>query len=730
MKVVAVLALLVVNLCLSRCCYGEGPILLCLQIPQAFSPGYSTLVMILKDVGEINSTALRSDDLTSVTRLKIADARVTGVAARAFSSFQNLTSLHLEQNLLTEISPSWFSRPAVLHELNLTQNLIEVLNESMLNGFTGLSRLSLNKNRIRTIDPNSFNLLTNLAELDLSDNRMTKVSPQVFRSLNSTRMRLDENPWDCSCEAEEFVDFLKDLGSRSLLEEEMKVTCESPPSLKGRPVWNVLVCVTSPPPGPSAATSMTSPSSPSSSVTETSIHPKSSDLPVPDPAATGITETRVTFPPRPPSDPNIVGTFIAVIVVLCVLLFVVCILAVLYRRKRNSKAVMPGPQKEDGRLSRASPGLSEKRNFTGNKHEDSETGWRRPFTGVRAKSANALLFTSPFCVFGKDQATLQTAIETSSKDTEIPSEGKQTAGSESEAAGGVEAENITDSTDEMKKNKKQALDEDTHCVSVNTETVPYLSIGTDQNKPDDFNKQSADSQGQRSQAGKSMVRISTWPPTAVQWQERCKMKEEEEEEERAGECFKFQSEEKKVQSKENPSFFDKRGVKAEQTEELTALTRDPVLSKVSEFLKPSDKTSESASDHVNNCCSHLSDAHNQTDLRQEEGVQDSAAAPETSKLQKPNLEQLKPAEKLPRKISSKSCDKGELRNEPKRQRAETRSRSSKAPSDGASPDDETLLDGNEYAFMDLLHEVVQNNGRWTRERWKQVNKQRLNQQGQ
>lgn len=387
------------------------------------------------------------------------------------------------------------------------------------------------------------------------------------------------------------------------------------------------------------------------------------------------------------------------------LLSVVCVLAVLHRRKRSSKAVMPRPEKEDkmevkedGRSSPTSPGLCEKTDFTGNKHWDSEMGRRRPFTGVRAKSANALLFTSPFSVSGKDQATLQTEIETSSKDTENPSEGKQTPGNECETAGGVQAENISDSTDVRKKNEKQALDENTHFVSVSTETAPYLSIGTNQDEPslEDFNMQSADSQGQRSQTGKMMARISTWPPTAVQWQERCNMKEQEEE--RVDDGFRFPGEGKKVQSKmEKPSFFDKQGVKAEQTEEVTA---------------------EKTSDHVTNCC----EAHNQTDLRQEEGIQD----------QRLNLEQVKPAENLAQKFTSKSSNKGELRHEQRqsRQRAENRSTSLRAPSGGASPDDETLLHGNEYAFMDLLHEVVQNNGRWTRERWKQVNKQRHNQQGQ
>lgn len=177
----------------------------------AFTPGYSSLVMILAAVGEINSTVFRSDDLTSVARLRIENAGVTGVAEGAFGSFQNLTNLSLNQNLLTEINPKWFGRPDVLRELSLTENHIEVVEEFMLSGLVGLTRLSLSKNRIRTVDPNSFSSQTALAVLDLSENRMTRVSPRVFRPLRSTVLRLDGNPWDCSCDAEDFVDFLKGL---------------------------------------------------------------------------------------------------------------------------------------------------------------------------------------------------------------------------------------------------------------------------------------------------------------------------------------------------------------------------------------------------------------------------------------------------------------------------------------------------------------------------------------
>lgn len=190
----------------SSTCVNIIIIMLCFLV---FPPGISNLAFSMNGVGEINSTVLRSENLTSVTHLQIEKSGITGIAEGAFSSFENLTNLNLNKNLLTEINPKWLGGPHILRDLSLAGNQIEALNESMLHGLDSLVRLSLNKNKIRTIHQNTFSSNSVLAELDLSGNKMTWVSPQVFQSLRSTRVRLDWNPWNCSCGAGDFVDFLK-----------------------------------------------------------------------------------------------------------------------------------------------------------------------------------------------------------------------------------------------------------------------------------------------------------------------------------------------------------------------------------------------------------------------------------------------------------------------------------------------------------------------------------------
>ncbi|XP_054467528.1 uncharacterized protein LOC129101656 [Anoplopoma fimbria] len=563
----------------------------------------------------------------------------------------------------------------------------------------------------------------------------------------------------------------------------MNVTCESPPSLRGRPVWNVSVCVTSPPPPPpspspsvtqtvhpkpttvpastSAKVLTTPPSRPTSkpsvqpkpsdapvtmssnpaahvtsppSVTEITVQPKPSDLPRTKPTPTGMTETCETS--RPSSDTNIVCTLVVVIAVLSLLLSAACFLTVLHRRNRISKTVMPvrpeenrNQLKEDSGSSRAqSPGHSEKRE---NNHRDSETGWRTSFTGVRAKSANAILFMSPFCAPVKDGVTLQT--ETQSKDAENQAEGKQNLEDETEADGGVETDDAKVIQHAKQSKDGVNLDEISHHVSVNADTAPYLSIGTNQTKPnpDDFNKQPTDGSGQRSQKGKVMGRISTWPPTAVQWQARCKAKEDEEE----SDVFTvwsptFSGEVEKVLKAEEPpsgSDWDKReeDIETSRMEDLgTAPNQDPLKMTeapmtlgLSQSSKPNDKTTcfSEAPTHT--------DTRLEEQLKEEEMIQDPATVRQTQNLNQDELgpnQGRKSAENPAQKKSSNKASASK-RAGTSRQRAENRSTGPKAPSGGASPDDETLLSGNEYAFMDLLHEVVQNNGRWTRDRWKQIN---------
>ncbi|XP_062307377.1 uncharacterized protein LOC134011883 [Osmerus eperlanus] len=294
----------------------------------------------------------------------------------------------------------------------------------------------------------------------------------------------------------------------------MEVKCKSPADLRGQLVWNVSRCVT-PTAHPVSPTLL--------------LVPLTSDKPVPQ------IPPSVTIP-----------ALIAIIVVLCVLLCVVCALAGVYGRRRRRKQVRPQPEikEEEGEPQPLNPPRQpyqkcpeEMMNW------DLECVRRVPGTEVRAKSANAVLSTSPFCGGGRRRHDMETETEgTSRKPT--PTE-ENSSGEQGEELGEDSGNVTAQDTDEELKAQRRLTDfinegtqyddgDDGVSPSGNgsrtitkatedTETITYLSIGTDLTTPKTGkpNGLHGESRGPRIQIGRAIGRVSTWPPTSSQWEARC-----------------------------------------------------------------------------------------------------------------------------------------------------------------------------------------------------------------
>lgn len=366
-------------------------------------------------------------------------------------------------------------------------------------------------------------------------------------------------------------------------------------------------------------------------------------------------------------------------VFLCFLLLA-CVLWLLFWRKRNKKTVTPRSPTDSERESTADGSISSPAQQSDGEKEpwDSEVGWRS-FAGVRTvKSAHAALCTSPFGAAAvKESATVQTDAQPRATEKQ----GKQEEGREIQDGVEIEMENENNIPGEATLDIED-LHKGSESAGITNDTLPYLSIGMNLG---DADEQPAGVRGQRATVEKVMRRISTWPPAAVEWQARRKRVQEEE----GGdvldvwppqvtvEVAKAQSSGRRLEKKEG-------GGVAQREDEGKISDAEPDVT-LSHIPKPPDEGASALADVK----------------PQKETHRDLASGGQTSN-ETPN-----------------STARGFARAA-KPEKSARRNEATAAEKRGVTPNDETLLSGNEYVFVDLLHEVVQNKGRWTRERWRQT----------
>ncbi|XP_048838285.1 uncharacterized protein LOC125712367 [Brienomyrus brachyistius] len=630
-------------------CVTEDVAYICTSMPSSFPSHLSSVLLFVKDMGEINSSVLQSANLASVTSLTMVGG-ISTIHPEALYSFSQLTRLNLNDNNLSEISSDWLRQPSLLMSLTVSGNRLQVLHESMLRNFSGLRSLNLSQNVIHTIMPGTFRSQGDLARLDLSGNKLTFISAEVFLQLHSTRILLHHNPWDCSCQAVASMQLIKELVSTSRLEREMDVVCATPAQLRGWPVWNVSECL-----------------------------PPWASIPQGD-------------QPPPTSLPILVG-----LIVLGVLLCAACLLFGLYKWKWEKNQVKPHVDKGRDSLKSQQTGVNLK--GRGPSDPTRSTGGK-----TRAKSAGAVL-----CIGQSDQQVSRTGNQLIVGQPRVwhhqnPAQGAETSPSEQ-----------THAMDQGEETHLAGAQHDTSRESSllqETEKLPYLIIGQEPAE------QSTEPQGVRHGSRprvnrKAISRMSTWPPTSAEWKKQHACRKE---------ALNF-----------SPVDFDNSINKRDADQRDFSLGSSDGDSQVNVDRPPAggdigDPPEDSYWPVVKTDILNFKGDIEKNDTAQpkEPGSQTQSAEANISPAQESCdvLQQIHGCQPEFNEAGRKGIKNQTARCPSSGSGAEISDHyggsSFRSLPTHSSPADKKLLQGNEYAFINLLQEVVENQGRWTRDRWKQT----------
>jgi hypothetical protein len=129
---------------------------------------------------------------------------------KVFLDTPRVNFLNMSHNALEFLEPGIFDGLASLQILDLASNSLKKIKPHSFAALHSLASLDLRNNRIAHIDGAAFDGLKKLEHLDLRGNWLSHIDPKVFLPLPigvKNQIRLEENPFECSCELRHMVSY-------------------------------------------------------------------------------------------------------------------------------------------------------------------------------------------------------------------------------------------------------------------------------------------------------------------------------------------------------------------------------------------------------------------------------------------------------------------------------------------------------------------------------------------
>ncbi|CAG5866628.1 unnamed protein product [Menidia menidia] len=183
--------------------------------------------------GNLIQRIYRTDfwNFSSLDLLHLGNNRISYLQEGAFSSLTSLRSLYLNGNNLERLSPHMFLGLQNLRYLYFEYNEICEVDSGTFDSMPSLQLLFLNANLLRSLPLSVFSRV-NLARLNLRNNHLLQLPMEgVLEHLKGlVQVDLQQNPWECNCEAAPLKRWLEGLSAVVVVGE---VVCHSPEKSKG-----------------------------------------------------------------------------------------------------------------------------------------------------------------------------------------------------------------------------------------------------------------------------------------------------------------------------------------------------------------------------------------------------------------------------------------------------------------------------------------------------------------
>ncbi|KAJ6652000.1 hypothetical protein lerEdw1_015825, partial [Lerista edwardsae] len=161
--------------------------------------------------------------------------RIATLRNRTFVALKALRRLSLRGNALVSIHRRALVGLSSLQELDLSGNYLSALKPETFFPVPSLAALHLEHNRLLRLDPELLEALPHLQALSVHGNALASLSAGLLEHLPTLGyLKLDDNPWMCSCDIEPLSQWLADNADK--VPEVMSVSCRLPAHLANYPI--------------------------------------------------------------------------------------------------------------------------------------------------------------------------------------------------------------------------------------------------------------------------------------------------------------------------------------------------------------------------------------------------------------------------------------------------------------------------------------------------------------